>query len=99
MRRKPAGDAPRHSHMQRRWTLMQAIGRHARRALIGGVLALAALLVSVPLPSAPAGGAPPAAAATLPAFSSSVSTIGATLATRMRYSWRSGCPVPRSDLR
>ena len=78
---------------------MQAIGRQARRALVGGVLALAALLMSLPLPSAPAGGATPAAAATLPAFSSSVSTISATLATRMRYSWRAGCPVPRSDLR
>ena len=78
---------------------MQAVGRHARRALVGGVLAVTALLMSLPLPSAPAGGATPAAAATLPAFSSSVSTITATLATRMRYSWRAGCPVPRSDLR
>ena len=78
---------------------MQAIGKHARHALLGGVLALTALLVSLPLPSGPPGGATPAAAATLPAFSSSVSTITATLATRMRYTWRSGCPVPRSDLR
>lgn len=78
---------------------MQAIARKVRLALVGGVLALAALLVGLPLPSAPAGGATPATAATLPAFSSSVSTISATLATRMRYSWRSGCPVPRSDLR
>jgi hypothetical protein len=77
---------------------MQA-DRQVRRGLVGGVLALAALLVSLPLPSAPAGGSTPAAAATLPAFSSSVSTISASLATRMRYSWRSGCPVPRSDLR
>jgi hypothetical protein len=78
---------------------MQAIGRHAGRALVGGVLALTALLMSLPLPSSTAGGATPAVAATLPAFSSSVSTISATLATRMRYSWRAGCPVPRSDLR
>jgi len=78
---------------------MQAIGRQARRALVGGLLALTALLMSLPLASAPAGGATPAAAATLPAFSSSVRTIDATLAARMRYSWRSGCPVPRSDLR
>jgi D-alanyl-D-alanine carboxypeptidase len=85
--------------MRRRWTFVQAIGRQARRALVGGVLALAALLMSLPLPSAPVGGATPAAAAALPAFSSSVSTISATLATRMRYSWRAGCPVPRSDLR
>jgi hypothetical protein len=78
---------------------MQSISRHVRRALLAGVLALSALLMSLPLPSAPSGGATPAAAATLPAFSSSVSTISATLATRMRYSWRAGCPVPRSDLR
>ena len=78
---------------------MQPVARQARRALVGATLALAALLMSLPLPSAPSGGATPAAAATLPAFSSSVSTISATLATRMRYSWRAGCPVPRSDLR
>jgi poly-gamma-glutamate synthesis protein (capsule biosynthesis protein) len=79
---------------------MQAIGGHARRVLAGGVLAVTALLLSLPVPSAaPAGGSTPAAAATLPVFSSSVSTISATLATRMRYSWRAGCPVPRSDLR
>ncbi len=77
---------------------MQTMGRHGRRALISGVLALTAL-ISLPLQVAPAGGATPTAAATLPAFSSSVSTINATLATRMRYSWRAGCPVPRSDLR
>lgn len=78
---------------------MQAIGRHARRALVGGVLALTALLMSLPLPSSPVSAATPAAAATLPAFSYSVSTITPALATRMRYSWRTGCPVPRSDLR
>src|SRR5688500_3396620 len=99
MRRKPAGHAGRHSHMLRRWTFVQTVGRQTRRVLVAGGLALAALLMSLPLPSAPAGGATPAAAATLPAFSSSVSTISATLATRMRYSWRTGCPVPRSDLR
>jgi len=38
-------------------------------------------------------------AATLPAYSSSVHRIDPVLASRMRNSWRPGCPVPLSDLR
>jgi poly-gamma-glutamate synthesis protein (capsule biosynthesis protein) len=40
-----------------------------------------------------------AAAAALPAFSSSTRPIDPTLAQRMRFSWRPGCPVPLTDLR
>jgi hypothetical protein len=37
--------------------------------------------------------------ATLPAFTSSVATIDSATATRMRYSYRAGCPVGLADLR
>ena len=40
-----------------------------------------------------------AQASALPAFQHSWSTITPALATRMRYSWRPGCPVPLSALR
>ena len=40
-----------------------------------------------------------ATAAALPPYSWSIRGIDSALAYRMRYSWRSGCPVPRSDLR
>ena len=69
-----------------------------RRVLVSAVLALVAALLGLPL-SAPADLAPSAHAASLPAFTSSVRTIDAALATRMRHSWRSGCPVSRSNLR
>ena len=70
-----------------------------RTIVVGAVLALAATLLSVPVPAGPVGVTASAQAASLPAFGSSVRTIDATLATRMRYSWRSGCPVSRSNLR
>ena len=57
-----------------------------RRVLVSAVLALVAALLSLPLSAAPAGLASSAHAASLPAFSSSVRTIDAALATRMRYS-------------
>ena len=37
--------------------------------------------------------------ATLPAFTSSVAAIDSATATRMRYSYRAGCPVGLADLR
>ena len=62
-----------------------------------GLLLALTLLGTVALAGGP-GLATPASAA-LPGFTSSVRTIDAALAYRMRYSWRSGCPVPKADLR
>ena len=56
-----------------------------------------ATVVTLPAETAPA--ASSAAAAPLPAYRSSVAAIDATLAARMRFSWRGGCPVPLRDLR
>jgi hypothetical protein len=70
-----------------------------RSGLLALGLALVALAVTVTAPAGSVVVAPRAAAATLPAYTSSIRTIDSALATRMRYSWHTGCPVPRSDLR
>ena len=78
---------------------MRLIVAGAALAVAGAALAVAAELLGLPLPAGPVGLTQSAQAASLPAFSSSVRTIDADLATRMRSSWRPGCPVARSNLR
>jgi len=66
------------------------------------IAAVVCAVVAVMVLSLAAGGGGPAIqaqAATLPGFTSSVRTIDGTLATRMHYSWRGGCPVGLQDLR
>lgn len=64
--------------------------------LAGSLLAAAAAAATPVTPVTPA---VVPVAVTLPDFTSSVRSIDAALAARMRTSWRSGCPVALGDLR
>jgi poly-gamma-glutamate synthesis protein (capsule biosynthesis protein) len=79
-----------------------------RGTLVAAALAVATVALTgtgptratAPVSTPPARAAALSTATTaLPAYTASIRTIDAALAYRMRYSWRSGCPVPLSDLR
>ena len=55
--------------------------------------------MAAPMAAAGSGAATTAAPDELPAYAYTVAPIDATLAERMRSSWRPGCPVPLADLR
>ena len=71
----------------------------AWRRRSAALVAITAAALLLPLLTSGHGAATRAQAAGLPGFTYSVRTIDSTLATRMRFSWRPGCPVALRDLR